>query len=213
MFVLMFQGSCKFTPCYKQFLLGLEEPKKSADAEKSATSRWFQICKSKNWVISSFWEKVIFLTFPHEKTTFQWPKVVSEAIFPTNRGYICIEKWSQIFVLGIGSAHSESEEKTLFKVTFSQNLLIARFWASGFWMSILSSANFKKDPPWYIFSLSVHAPATSGICFQRWKSFVSRVFYIVEIRSIEGGRQFSSRLEAWGGERHWGRDSSVVEEM
>ena len=47
------------------------------------------------------------------------------------------------------------------KMTFSQNLLIARFWASGFWMSILSSANFKKDPPWYIFSLSVHAPATS----------------------------------------------------
>ena len=42
--------------------------------------------------------------------------MVSEAIFPTNRGYICIEKWSQIFVSGIGSAHSESEEKTLFKV-------------------------------------------------------------------------------------------------
>ena len=30
-------------------------------------------------------------------------------------------------------------------------------------MSILSSANFKKDPPWYIFSLSVHAPATSEV--------------------------------------------------
>ena len=28
-------------------------------------------------------------------------------------------------------------------------------------MSILSSANFKKDPPWKIFFLSVHAPATS----------------------------------------------------
>ena len=50
------------------------------------------------------------------KTTFQWSKVVSEAIFPTNRGYICIEKWSQIFVSGIGSAHSESEEKSLFKL-------------------------------------------------------------------------------------------------
>ena len=47
------------------------------------------------------------------------------------------------------------------KMTFSQNPLNSRFWASGFWMSILSSANFKKDPPWYIFSLSVHAPATS----------------------------------------------------
>ena len=42
--------------------------------------------------------------------------MVSEAIFPTNRGYICIEKWSQIFVSGIGSAHSESEEMSLFKM-------------------------------------------------------------------------------------------------
>ena len=40
--------------------------------------------------------------------------MVSEAIFPTNRGYICIEKWSQIFVSGIGSVHSESEKKGLF---------------------------------------------------------------------------------------------------
>ena len=42
--------------------------------------------------------------------------MVSEAIFVTNRGYICIEKWSQILVSGIGSAHSESEEKSLFKL-------------------------------------------------------------------------------------------------
>ena len=48
------------------------------------------------------------------------------------------------------------------KMTFSQNPLSSRFWASGFWMSILSSANFKKDPPWKIFFLSVHAPATSA---------------------------------------------------
>ena len=33
-------------PCYKQFLPGLEEPEKSADAEKSEILRWFQICKS-----------------------------------------------------------------------------------------------------------------------------------------------------------------------
>ena len=49
------------------------------------------------------------------------------------------------------------------KMTFSQNPLSSRFWASGFWMSILSSANFKKDPPWNIFFLSVHAPATSAL--------------------------------------------------
>ena len=145
--------------------------------------------EAQNRELSGFWEKVIFLPFPHEKTTFQWPKVVSEAIFPTNRGYICIEKWSQIFVSGIGSALTESEEKSLFqlkkwnmasettfghwkvvfswgkgrKMTFSQKPLNSRFWASGFWMSILSSANFKKDPPWYIFFLSVHAPATCGL--------------------------------------------------
>ena len=34
------------TPCYKQFLPGLEEPEKSADAEKSEILHWFQICKS-----------------------------------------------------------------------------------------------------------------------------------------------------------------------
>ena len=48
--------------------------------------------------------------------------MVSEAIFPTNRGYICIEKWSQIFVSGIGSAHSESEEKSLFKLKISKKI-------------------------------------------------------------------------------------------
>ena len=37
------------------------------------------------------WAKILFflasnpfLTFPHEKTTFQWSKVVSEAVIPTN---------------------------------------------------------------------------------------------------------------------------------
>ena len=29
-------------------------------------------------------ENRLFLIFPHEKMTFQWSKVVSEAIFPTN---------------------------------------------------------------------------------------------------------------------------------
>ena len=48
--------------------------------------------------------------------------MVSEAIFPTNRGYICIEKWSQIFVSGIGSVHSESEEKSLFKLKISKKI-------------------------------------------------------------------------------------------
>ena len=39
-------------------------------------------------------ENRVFLTFTDEKTTFQCSKVVSEAIFPTNKGYVFIEKWS-----------------------------------------------------------------------------------------------------------------------
>ena len=57
--------------------------------------------------------------------------MVSEAIFPTNRGYICIEKWSQIFVSGIGSAHSESEEKTLFQLKKCNQRKISDFSASA----------------------------------------------------------------------------------
>ena len=69
----------------------------------------------------------LFLTFPHEKTNFQRPKVVSEAIIPTNLGYICIEKWSWIFVSGPRSALTESEEKspkTAKKGNFCQNRLL-----------------------------------------------------------------------------------------
>jgi len=78
----------------------------------------------------------------------------------------------QIYPLLVGNMASETtfgHWKVVFswgkgrKMTFSQNLLIARFWASGFWMSILSSANFRGDPPWKIFFLSVHAPATSEL--------------------------------------------------
>ena len=39
---------------------------------------------------------------------------VSEAIFPTNQGYVSIEKWSQIFVSGTGSVRTESEAKATF---------------------------------------------------------------------------------------------------
>ena len=42
----------------------------------------------------------LFLTFPREKTTLQWSKVVSKALFPTN--------------VGTGSARTESEEKATF---------------------------------------------------------------------------------------------------
>ena len=40
--------------------------------------------RDQNLPIRGFREKGIFLTFPHEKTTFLWSIVVSKAIFPTN---------------------------------------------------------------------------------------------------------------------------------
>ena len=62
-----------------------------------------------------FLVRALFLTFPLEKTTFQLSKVVSEAIFPTNQGYVCIQKWSQIsFSANINRAGKISQ-KTLFK--------------------------------------------------------------------------------------------------
>ena len=42
--------------------------------------------------------------------------MVSEAIFPTNKRYVSIEKWSWIFVSGTGSARTESEEKATLHV-------------------------------------------------------------------------------------------------
>ena len=36
-------------------------------------------------------------------------------IIPTNCRYICIEKWSEIFVSAVGNAVYESEEKSLFE--------------------------------------------------------------------------------------------------
>ena len=74
-----------------------------------------------------------------------YPLLVGNMASETTFGH-----WKVVFSWGKGR-----------KMTFSQNPLSSRFWASGFWMSILSSANFKKDPPWKIFFLSVHAPATS----------------------------------------------------
>ena len=46
------------------------------------------------------------------------------------------------------------------KSRFSQNPLNARFWAFGFLIYTSSSTNFKENPPWYIFFVSVHVPVT-----------------------------------------------------
>ena len=96
----------------------------------------------------------------------------------------------QIYPLLVGNMASETtfgHWKVVFswgkgrKMTFSQNPLKTRFWASGFWMSILSSANFKKDPPWKIFFLSVHAPATSVLWGQLWPNLTAfKVFTVMK---------------------------------
>ena len=54
------------------------------------------------------------------------------------------------------------------KSRFSQNPLNARFWAFGFLIYTSSSTNFKKNPPWYIFFVSVHVPATSALSLTHW---------------------------------------------
>ena len=60
------------------------------------------------------------------------------------------------------------------KWPFSQNPLISGFGSFGFLIYTSLCANFKINPPWYIFFLSVHAPATSDL-----EEFVSRNCFLV----------------------------------
>ena len=53
-----------------------------------------------------------FLTFPHEKTTFQGSKVFTEAIFPYIWGYICI-------VVLVPDLRVKKRPLSLFTVAFS----------------------------------------------------------------------------------------------
>ena len=118
-----------------------------------------------------------------ERKNFSWKSdfsSLSEWTLPMPETKIWDHFSIQIYPLLVGNMASETtfgHWKVVFswgkgrKMTFSQNPLSSRFWASGFWMSILSSANFKKDPPWYIFSLSVHAPATSGSVKRKFGPF------------------------------------------
>ena len=48
----------------------------------------FRIQSFKIRPLQYFYKKAPFLTFEDEKTTLEWPKLVSEAIFPTNWAYI-----------------------------------------------------------------------------------------------------------------------------
>ena len=39
-------------------------------------------------MITCVLKRILDMAFPHEKNPFPWLKVVDEAIFPTNRGYL-----------------------------------------------------------------------------------------------------------------------------
>ena len=74
----------------------------------------FRIQKLKIGSLADFEKKSFSSLFLMRKPLSSDQKWFLRPYFPLIGVYICIEKWSQIFVSGIGSAHSESEEKTLF---------------------------------------------------------------------------------------------------
>ena len=55
-------------------------------------------------------------------------------------------------------------------------------------MYLLSFANFKKDPPWYIFFLSVHAPATSGGLVSAMESIMKNSSHLKALADVAGTR-------------------------
>ena len=73
-------------------------------SESVSTSR-FGICKSLNISLGSEWENTRFVRSNGQKTTFEWPKVVSEVSFPTFWGVFRSIKVVSVF--RFGSAVSE----------------------------------------------------------------------------------------------------------
>ena len=59
-----------------------------------------------------------------------------EDIFPTNWGYVSIEKWSQIFVSGTRSARTESEEKVI--LVSENDLFLQNKMAESNWAKVVS---------------------------------------------------------------------------
>ena len=64
------------------------------------SSAIFRIQSFKIRPLQNFYKKAPFLTFEDEKTTLEWPKLVSETIFPTDWGYIWSEKSGFRFSFG-----------------------------------------------------------------------------------------------------------------
>ena len=68
-----------------------------------------------------------------EKNTFEWPKVVSEVIFPRFWGVVCIEKYFRNFEIVIGSADSEMSRF----VRFCAKWMICAVWDSVYAHTVL----------------------------------------------------------------------------
>ena len=66
-----------------------------------------------NRAIGGFWENARFIRSNGRKTIFEWPKVVSEVIFPRFWGVVCIKKCFRNFEIVIGSAGENSPQKPL----------------------------------------------------------------------------------------------------
>ena len=60
-----------------------------------------------------FCEIALLLTYVGTKTTLEWPKLVFETIFPTDRGYFCIDRSGSARTWGKGHFHLKFVPKRL----------------------------------------------------------------------------------------------------
>ena len=80
------------------------------------SSVWGQLCwinspptwgpkSRRNWEVEGFWENTCFVSSNGRKTTFEWPKVVSEVSFPRFWGVFWGGLFSGIFRFGDRKCH------------------------------------------------------------------------------------------------------------
>ena len=103
-----------------------------------------------NRAIAGFWENARFIRSNGRKTTFEWPTVVSEVIFPRFWGVVCVEKCFRNFEILIRSAVSEMSRFARF-CAFSQNPAMARFWKFRGSFPPPRPSKKSKSQAWYIF--------------------------------------------------------------
>ena len=116
-----------------------------------------------NRAIGGFWEIARFIRRNGRKTTFEWPKVVSEVIFHRFWGVVCIEKCFRNFEILIGSAVSEISRFAGFYV---------------FWMCWIHIRNFfdRYHKIWifFIFNFFKFLPIYCLWWFLQWFSMITK---------------------------------------